>query len=446
MRMRQATYGVLRRVMASTSHCVICSHDDGHSQLLMLPVTLHTRPSLTAVLALADVVYRCANVNNASFDLTLNATAQERGCSYQATGVSTVFIRQPPCYTAADITRPFENACSTQDFPDSTPVNFTRTSEFDNPLDEGTATIPTPFPVSLYSTTSTEVKINTNGFLTLRTAPTIQSFFNIHCPLGDRTPPGVVLFAFWADLVVRESPNGGVCYETRTTATGREFVVTWDRAQPFLSPLTELSFSIILKEPSRAPPTWWSPTARSLVYPAIAEPLVRRMLTGTKPPRGAAKKIASLLAQTLQSSLHCCPSLPRPAKGASGKKGQRTASSIAERSTKVPKAFVLLECWNCQRDLRFARIRWGLRSVFMLLRSRRSVSKHDGQIEPHPRRCSSTHTVLHRYTRVLGRICLCAVPLCAACGRGWCSCCLDTAWCKRCADCGSCCADIISTV
>jgi hypothetical protein len=68
----------------------------------MLPVTLHTRPSLTAVLALADVVYRCANVNNASFDLTLNATAQERGCSYQATGVSTVFIRQPPCYTAAD--------------------------------------------------------------------------------------------------------------------------------------------------------------------------------------------------------------------------------------------------------------------------------------------------------------------------------------------------------
>jgi hypothetical protein len=193
------------------------------------------------------------------------------------------------------LTRPFENACSTQDFPDSTPVNFTGTSEFDNPLDEGTATIPTPFPVSLYSTTSTEVKINTNGFLTLRTAPTIQSFFNIHCPLGDRTPPGDVLFAFWADLVVRESPNGGVCYETRTTATGREFVVTWDRAQPFLSPLTELSFSIILKEPSRAPPTWWSPTARSLVYPAIAEPLVRRMLTGTKPPRGAAKKIASLL-------------------------------------------------------------------------------------------------------------------------------------------------------
>jgi hypothetical protein len=197
------------------------------------------------VLAPAEVVYRCANVNNASFDLTLNATAQDRGCSYQATGVSTVFIQQPPCYTVANITRPFVDACS---LAGSRPITFTQTSIFDS-LDEGTATVLTPFPVMLYSTTSTEVNVNTNGFLTLGTSPT-RPYFAIRCPLGDLTPPGDVLFAFWADLEVRQSPNGGACYATRTTATGQEFVVTWDRARLLRPTINELSFSIILKEGS----------------------------------------------------------------------------------------------------------------------------------------------------------------------------------------------------
>lgn len=199
----------------------------------------------------SDVVYRCANVNNASFSLTLNATAQDRGCSYQQTGVARVSIQPTPCYTVANITRPFINACSENDFPGGTTrIQFTPQGPF-TAFDEGIANITTPFPVSLYSTITT-VGVSTNGFMTLGTILG-GPWYIARCPLQDNTPPGDVIFAFWADLVVRESPDGGECHATRTTATGREFVVTWDRARQISNndPEHKLSFSIILKENSR---------------------------------------------------------------------------------------------------------------------------------------------------------------------------------------------------
>jgi hypothetical protein len=106
---------------------------------------------------------------------------------------------------------------------------------------------PLPFYVTLYNTFLPSVGISSNGFLCFagdNPFPTRQISLPWQNP--NEAPQGAV-FAYWDDLVLSST---GVCIATTGTAP-REFVLTWENAQPADNPYnTVVSFSIILTEGS----------------------------------------------------------------------------------------------------------------------------------------------------------------------------------------------------
>jgi hypothetical protein len=191
-----------------------------------------TPPCLPAAIG-SSVAYRCPNVDNTNFNLTLTARTLQGECSISASGVAEV-VFQSACYTVANNTRAFKSACEDK---------FTKVLEGS---DDGAVNVTTPFPVSFYSTNYTYVGINANGFMTMGTVE--GDWHGNACPLPNvETPEVDAIFAFWDDL---ETKNG-VCYTTRGSSPNREFVVTWDRANQWSQNNQQVSFSIILKEGSR---------------------------------------------------------------------------------------------------------------------------------------------------------------------------------------------------
>jgi hypothetical protein len=178
----------------------------------------------------------------------LEATAVQGGCSYVGSNIATVNV-ESLCYSVE--TEPlsdFINACSD---PNSQ-------TAFRPETDDEAVSISLPFPVALYtSTPSINARISSNGWIAIGDGsindPSGSDYINA-CPLPNYgVVQSDVIFAYWDDLLVSDTPVTGakVCYATlSSTLGGRRFVVTFDSVRLFGNSVGVSSFSIVLYEGS----------------------------------------------------------------------------------------------------------------------------------------------------------------------------------------------------
>lgn len=133
-------------------------------------------------------------------------------------------------YVRTASTLSFVNACT---LPGVTPV-LTNT-------DDGTSTATMPFAFRFYDVMTSSVWFSSNGVVGFGTASSSYSNTCLPSPGGPRP----AIMAFWDDLATRAT---GVCAGTVGTAPNRQFVITWNDAQPLGDGASHMTFSVVLSE------------------------------------------------------------------------------------------------------------------------------------------------------------------------------------------------------
>ncbi len=119
--------------------------------------------------------------------------------------------------------------------------------------DDVTTTVALPFPITLYSSSSSRLVVNTNGLLTFNpadcgTSSTSPCYQNATVP-GPPAPPDLIA-PFWDDLIISTTLNTGIYTDVRGTAPARSFVIEWRNATFFNDPTASVTFQAILHEQS----------------------------------------------------------------------------------------------------------------------------------------------------------------------------------------------------
>ena len=113
--------------------------------------------------------------------------------------------------------------------------------------DDGTTTLPLPFPFTFYGTTYTEVRLSSNG--NLQFGNNNPSFFNQCMADGPVPDMGDMVAPFWDDLDL--TFFGFLEYDTVGEAPNRIFVIEWDNIPPFQAePEDAVTFEVQLFEGS----------------------------------------------------------------------------------------------------------------------------------------------------------------------------------------------------
>lgn len=111
------------------------------------------------------------------------------------------------------------------------------------------ATLPLPFPFTLYGATSSTAQVGLAGVIALGDKHAVLSGHNLDLPSA--SAPGSAIFPFWDDLAYGTS-GGAVCARTLGSAPNRQVVITWKNLD-FLAPKdagAHLTFSAMLSEGS----------------------------------------------------------------------------------------------------------------------------------------------------------------------------------------------------
>jgi hypothetical protein len=113
--------------------------------------------------------------------------------------------------------------------------------------DDGTTTLPLPFPFTFYGTTYTEVQLSSNGNLQFgHDNPTYLNECMTGGPVADMSD---MIAPFWDDLDL--TFYGYLEYETVGEAPNRLFVIEWDNVPPFQAePEDAVTFEVQLFEGS----------------------------------------------------------------------------------------------------------------------------------------------------------------------------------------------------
>ncbi len=111
-------------------------------------------------------------------------------------------------------------------------------------------TLPAGFAFTYLGTAVTGFKVCTNGWMTVNTAETSNSYTNA---LG-ASPPTAVLAPFWEDLVTQGNPsttaslNASMVYQVSGTAPNRVLTVEWIAMEKFAYAGPSLNFQVVLTE------------------------------------------------------------------------------------------------------------------------------------------------------------------------------------------------------
>ncbi len=107
--------------------------------------------------------------------------------------------------------------------------------------DDGAATLPLPFPFSLYGSQAQALRVSNNGAVLVTAAPVGVSFQNISLSATEQT---YLLAPFWDDF---DSSAGWVAYDVLGTAPNRRLVIEWFR-RPHYYKTGQATFEMILYE------------------------------------------------------------------------------------------------------------------------------------------------------------------------------------------------------
>ena len=119
------------------------------------------------------------------------------------------------------------------------PINATGT-----PLglaDDGEANITSPFPITVYGVSSTQLRIGNNGGILFQATTGDVGFSNAALPGG-----AAAIYPFWDDL---DSDTGEVYWQVQGVAPNRQLIVEWFN-RPHFSNVGSATFQVVIREGS----------------------------------------------------------------------------------------------------------------------------------------------------------------------------------------------------
>lgn len=117
----------------------------------------------------------------------------------------------------------------------------------------GTQSVPLPFQVTLYGTTSNIVRFNYKGHAIVGSGGALDTT-GTNKQLPSNTSPRPGIFVFWDNLKFGTSASSQMCHLTTGSAPNRQFVVTW-RRMDFVEAADDganLNFEMTISEGSNA--------------------------------------------------------------------------------------------------------------------------------------------------------------------------------------------------